>query len=262
MMRVGTARVRHAIGMLTVNYCTCLLLAFLYTEGSAILPTEASLAQTTLLGGVNGVLYLVSFLAFQYNVKKNGVVLSSVFMKLGMLVPLLLSVLCFGEEPTVLQIFGFSMAVAAIVLINYRPGEGGKLGGLDLIVLLLLGGGAEGMSKVFEEIGNSACSAQFLFYTFAAALLLCIGYMLVRRQRIGMKEIVYGVLIGIPNFFSAKFVLRALADIPAMIVYPTFSVSTILAVSLVGVAIFGERLHKLQWVAVAAILVTLVALNI
>lgn len=261
-MRLGTGKVQYNIGMLAANYCTCLVFAFFYTEGLSPFPAVPSLVQTVGLGAVNGVLYLVSFIAFQYNVKKNGVVLSSVFMKLGMLVPLVLSILCFGEEPTVLQFFGFAAAIAAIVLINYRPGESGKIGGLDLLLLLLLGGGAEGMCKVFEEIGDSALSSQFLLYTFATALLLCIGFMLLKQQRIGKKEVLYGVLIGIPNFFSAKFVLRALADIPAIIVYPSFSVATILVVSLVGAAAFRERLNKTQWAAVAAIIVTLVLLNV
>ena len=163
MMRIGTGKVRYNIGMLAMNYCTCLLLAFFYTEGHSPFPAVPSLVQTVGLGLINGVLYLVSFIAFQYNVKKNGVVLSSVFMKLGMLVPLVLSIVCFGEEPTVRQVFGIVTAIAAIILINYRPEEGGKIGGLDLVLLLLLGGGAEGMSKVFEEIGDGALSSQFLF---------------------------------------------------------------------------------------------------
>ncbi len=136
------------------------------------------------------------------------------------------------------------------------------VGGFALVLLLLLGGGAEGMSKVFEEIGDGALASQFLLYTFATALLLCIGYMLWKHQKIGKKEALYGFLVGIPNFFSAKFLLRALSDIPAMISYPSFSVATILAVSLVGVAIFRERLRKAQWAGVAVIILTLIMLHI
>ncbi len=262
VMRLGTGKVQNNIGMLAANYCTCFLLAFFYTEGLAAFPRVPALLPTLGLGAVNGILYLVSFIAFQYNVQKNGVVLSSVFMKLGMLVPLAVSILCFGEAPTALQVLGFVMAIAAILLINYRPEAGTKIGGFDLVLLLLLGGGAEGMSKVFEEIGDGALASQFLLYTFATALLLCIGYMLWKHQKIGKKEALYGFLVGIPNFFSAKFLLRALSDIPAMIAYPSFSVATILAVSLAGVAIFREHLRKNQWVGVAVILLTLIALHI
>ena len=55
---------------------------------------------------------------------------------------------------------------------------------------------------------------------------------------------------------------RALAAVPAVIAYPTFSVATIVAVTLVGVGLFGERLGRRQWAAVLIILAALVLLNI
>lgn len=262
VMRLSTGKVQYNIGMLAVNYCTCLVTAFFYTEGLCPFPASSSLPQTVWLGAINGVLYLVSFVVFQYNVKRNGMVLSSVFMKLGLLVPLAVSIVFFKEVPTVLQLIGVVVAIAAIVLINLSPVGDGKIGGFCLVLLLLLGGGAEAMSKVFEEIGDSAHASQFLLYTFAAALILCIGLLFLKKQKVGKNEIVYGILVGIPNFFSAKFVLRALSGVPAVIAYPTCSVGTILLVSLAGVAVFRERLGKLQWVAVGAILVTLIMLNI
>lgn len=262
VMRLSTGKVRHNIGMLAANYATCLLLAFFYTEGLCPFPASPSLPRTVWLGAVNGFLYLASFVVFQYNVKKNGVVLSSVFMKLGLLVSLAVSILWFRETPTALQAAGFAVSIAAILLINLRPTAAGRGGGIYLVLLLLLGGGADAMSKVFEELGDGTHASQFLLYTFAVALLLCIGLLLWQKQRIGKKELVYGVMIGIPNFFSAKFLLRALADVPAVIAYPTYSVATILAVSLVGVLAFCERPSKLQWAAIGAILIALVLLNI
>ena len=72
----------------------------------------------------NGGIYLGAFLLFRFNVRRNGVVLSATFMKLGLLVNLLISVLIFRERPGMGQIIGFCLAVGAIVLMNYRPGTG------------------------------------------------------------------------------------------------------------------------------------------
>ena len=262
VMRLSTGKVGNNIGMLAVNYFTCIIAAFFYTEGLSAFPSSTHLPRTLLLGGINGFLYLASFVIFQYSVKKSGVVLSSVFMKLGMLVPLAVSVAFFGEVPTAVQIIGFVLAAMAIIMVNQKDADGGRADIANLLLLLLLSGGAEGMSKVFEEIGESSLSSQFLLYTFMSAFVLCVAFMFFKGQRIGKSEIFYGVLIGIPNFFSAKFVLRALADIPAIIVFPTFAVATILTVSLVGVIAFKERLSKIQWSAVGIIVLTLVLLNI
>ena len=75
-------------------------------------------------------------------------------------------------------------------------------------------------------------------------------------------DMLFGVLIGIPNFFSAKFLLRSLEELPAVIVYPTYSVATILLVTLAGVLVFRERLGKQQWIGLLAIMAALAMLNI
>ena len=118
------------------------------------------------------------------------------------------------------------------------------------------------MAKVFEEYGNDVFSDLFLFYTFAVALVLCIGLVIWKKEKPGKTEFIYGAIIGVPNFFSSKFLIAALKDVPAVIAYPTYSVASILIVTLTGVFVFKERLNRRQWCALVAILVALVLLNI
>ena len=118
------------------------------------------------------------------------------------------------------------------------------------------------MSKVFEELGNPALSDYFLVVTFGTALLLCLILCKADKEKMGRWEVLFGLLIGIPNFFSAKFLLGALQDIAAVIVYPVYSVATILTVTVTGVLVFREKLEKKQWLALGMILVALVLLNI
>ena len=47
-----------------------------------------------------------------------------------------------------------------------------------------------------------------------------------------------------------------------MIVYPVYSVATILTVTVTGVLVFREKLDRKQWLALGMILVALVLLNI
>ena len=262
IMRLSTNRVKDNVAMLAMNYFMCLALAAGYTGMGQLFPVVDTLAATLGMGLVHGALYLASFVLLQHNVKQNGVVLSATFMKLGLLVPMVVSVLLFGEKPELLQIAGFLTALAAIVLINLEKDStvmGSKVG---LILLLLGGGAADVMSKVFEELGDTGLSDQFLFYTFLVALALCVGLMFWKKQRVGGGELLWGLLIGIPNFFSAKFLLRALKDVAAVIAYPTYSVATMLVITLVGVLIFREKLGKRQWIALGIILVALTLLNI
>ena len=261
-MRFSENKIQNSLAMLAVNYVMCTFLAWAYTGFGRFFPVEPGRHTTAILGGINGVLYLAGFVLLQRNVRENGVVLSATFIKLGLLVSMAVSVVLFGERPEIWQWAGFALAVAAIVLMNYRPGEG-KAGNMaGLLLLLLAGGGGDAMSKVFEELGNPAFSDHFLLLTFLMALGLCLILVGVSKKPAGRWECIFGLLIGIPNFFSAKFLLGALKDLAAVIVYPVYSVATILTVTVTGVLVFREKLEKKQWLALGMILVALVLLNI
>lgn len=261
-MRLSETKVKNNTALLAVNYIMCMVLAWAYTGFDAIFPQAAGMPLTGALGGINGILYLAGFVLLQHNIRQNGVVLSSTFIKLGLLVSMVVSVLFFGERPGILQWLGFFLAVAAILLMNYRPGSGKAVSRWSLILLLLAGGGGDAMSKVFEELGNPALSGHFLLYTFLVAFALCAALCGMKKQRFEKWEWAFGLLIGIPNFFSAKFLLGALKTIPAVIVYPVYSVATILTVTVTGILAFHERLDKRQWSALAIILLALVLLNL
>ena len=261
-MRFSGSKIKNNLSMLAVNYIMCTFLAWVYTGFGSLYPAVYGSPTAAVFGAVNGVLYLAGFVLLQRNIRTNGVVLSATFIKLGLLVSMAVSVIFFGERPEIWQWAGFALAVTAIVLMNYRPGEG-KAGNLaGLLLLLLAGGGGDAMSKVFEELGNPALSDYFLVVTFGTALLFCLILCKAGKEKMGRWEVLFGLLIGIPNFFSAKFLLGALQDIAAVIVYPVYSVATILTVTVTGILVFREKLEKKQWLALGMILVALVLLNI
>ena len=111
------------------------------------------------------------------------------------------------------------------------------------------------MAKVFREIGNSDLSDHFLFFTFISAFLICAGVILRKKERPGKAELLYGIMIGVPNFMTSHFMLKALESVAAVIVYPSRSVGGIVLIALAGILFFKERLTKTQ---LAALLVTLV----
>ena len=262
IMRLSADKVSGNISMLATNYLICGLLGAAYAGFDLYVPEVAGFPLTVGMGICSGFFYLGGFMLFQTNTRRQGVVLSSIFMRLGLLVPILLSVIAFREVPTWLQTAGFCIALFAIVLINFRKENSGTGIRTGLILLLLVSGSADAMSKVFERFAPAVLSNQYLFVTFTMALILCIGLMVYKKERPGAMELLYGTLIGIPNFFSSKFLLGALSRLPAVVVFPSFSVATMLIVTLTGVVAFKERLSRHQWFALAAIIVALVLLNV
>ena len=261
-MRISTERVQSNVGLLAMNYLTCFVIAVCFTGVGSLFTAAEGWGTAFGLGAAQGVLYLAAFLLLQLNIRKNGVVLSAIFQRLGLLVPMVVAVFLFGEIPETMQIIGFCVAVFAIVLINLEKEQTVMQFKLGLLLILLAGGSADVMAKLYEEWGNPALAPQFLLHTFGVALVLSVALMLWKKERAGWKELLYGAAVGVPNYFCAKFLLAALETVPAVIVYPTFSVATILLVTLAGVVLFKEKLGKRQWAAVAIILLALVLLNL
>jgi drug/metabolite transporter (DMT)-like permease len=263
VMRLGENRIQNNISTLAVNYLMCLLLSLAYSAGSGSLTVPMPAGRMTVtLGLLSGFFYMGSFILYQHNIYRNGVLMSSTFMKLGVLVPTLIAIIAFGERPGALQLVGICLAVAAIIIVNGGGSESATVTAPKaLILLLLVGGSGDAMSKFYEELGRPEFSSQYLLYTFAVALVLCTMTALLRGQRLDRNDILFGCLVGIPNYYSARFLLLSLSRVPAMIAYPAFSVCTILLVGAAGVLVFHEKMTSRQWLGVAIVIVAMILLN-
>lgn len=262
IMRISEKHIHNNISMLASNYVMCTVMAAIFTGTLDFFPQTDGTALSIGLGCISGVFYLGSFVLLQRNITVNGVVLSSMFMKLGVVVPTLMSMVLFHEIPKASQQIGILAALVAILLINLEKGQGKAANSLSLILLLLIGGGTDAMAKIYEMLGNSVLENHFLLYTFAVALVLCIGVCCVKKQKLTWVDFGFGLLVGVPNYFSARFLLLSLSDVPAIIAYPTYSVATIVVLTLIGVAFFHETLSKRRQAAMLIILAALVLLNV
>ena len=252
-------------GVFLVNYITCTLLAFGAMEPKALYNGDLT---PCWLGAVTGLIYLASLSANGYSIHRNGAILSSVFTRLGVLVPIVLSVALFGERPTLLQGAGIALAVAAAVVMNGLPGKGElpdagqQVYLLPLVLTLVLNGTADAMSKVFTQLGRRQDDGLFMFYIFLFAGLATLVLLVRRRQPLTGRDVLFGVVAGVPNFLSSRLLLAALTRLPAFLVYPSYSVGVILVISAASYVCFKERLNRRQLGAAGMILAALVLLNL
>ena len=261
-MRLSEGKAKNNISMLAMNYVMCTLLSALYSGAANLFPQTEGLGFALLLGVFSGALYLGSFVLLNWNIRVNGVVLPATFMKLGVIVPTVLSILCFGEKPGAAQILGMLLSIAAILLIQLEKGNAKAKHALGLVILLLAGGSTDATSKVYEELGNAQLSSHFLLYTFFVAMVLCAALAVLKKQKLTATDAAFGLLIGVPNYFSARFLLLSLSAVPAVVAYPTYSVGTIVLITLLGRVLFKEKLSRRQMIAMAMILAALIMLNL
>lgn len=262
-MRASEKYCQGHYGILLMNYVVCVLAGLILT-GRGLTQTDGKgMPVTIVFGVVTGLLYCGSFILLQWNVRKNGVILSSTFMKLGVIVPAVLAVVWFGERPGWNQGLGFILAITAILMIHLEKGKirTEKAYTIGLLLLLLGGGLGDSMAKFYDVYGNPGLGSFFLMLSFLVSGIIS-GILVFRGgEKITKYEVLFGVLIGIPNYFSARFLLWALADIPAVITYPTYSIAAMALIGAVGVLMFREKLTKRQWGAYLLVILAVGLLN-
>lgn len=262
-MRLSEKYISNKMMMFVANYALCIILSYLYIDKSVVYSFDSAFIVVLITGLITGVLYLVSFMALKSNMKYNGIVLSSTFMRLGVLIPTAIAIIIFKEVPKITQSIGFVVAIIAIIIINFDK-EGIKEGSKKswLLWLLVLSGLGDSMANIFDKLGNPIYSDGYLMMTFVTALLLSFILVIKEQNKISLYDVLFGILIGLPNYYSARFLLLALNNINAVIVYPVYSIATIITITLFGVLCFKETINRQKLIALSLIVLALALLNI
>lgn len=249
-------------GFFLANYAVCIVLSALYLPKGSVTLSAPGTGTALLLGLLSGILYLVSFVAHLRSIERNGVVLSAIFMRLGIVLTVLLSIAFFGERPDGKQILGILFAFSAIVILNFdKKGltEGGSMP--QLFLLFLISGATECMLNIFDSVGNPALGSTYLLTTFAIAFLSAAVMQALRKEKISKWDLLFGAVLGIPNYYSSRFMMLALQRVPNVIAYPAYSVSVIVATGILGVLLFREKMTVLKAAGFLMVLFALVLLS-
>lgn len=258
LMRLSEKYIHHQLGMFLFNYFICLFFSFLLIKGKM----EFHDLRVFPIGILTGILFLVNFVFYKRNMVVNGIVLSSTFMKLGVIIPILMAIFIFHEKPEFNQVLGIVLSVLAILLINYEKDSMTKGNNkIYLILLLLLSGFADGMMNIYDKIGILASNDFYLLITFFSAFLITLGMIIMNQIQIKKIDLLFGAIIGIPNYLSSRFLLLALSQIPAVLVYPIYSVAAIVVTTVIGLCFFKEKLSMKKITSIGLILIALVLLN-
>ncbi|PEN15313.1 hypothetical protein CRI94_03275 [Longibacter salinarum] len=135
-----------------------------------------------------------------------------------------------------------------------------------LFILFLSGGAVDITMKTFQE-GFGADNSRFMFLLLAFGISFLIGlvYVVQKGIRTGVwpdrQTWVWGIGLGIINYGSLEFLLRALEQLPGTVVFPINNISIVVLAALLGVAFWRERLTKTNIWGLALAVVGLVLLS-
>lgn len=136
-----------------------------------------------------------------------------------------------------------------------------------LAVLFLSGGAVDVTMKAFQEtFGATSSRVLFLLLSFGIAFLIGLVIVLWRGFRTGQwparATVGWGIVLGVINYGSLEFILRAIGQLPGTVVFPVNNIAVVVLAAVLGVTIWGERLSQLNKAGLALAALALLLLNL
>lgn len=264
LWKVAEKKKYSTFRVIQFNYLSATLLSLFFFRWQTNISSKI-LPGLTLLAFLFGFIFVASFFLYATNISANGAILSSSVSKMGILIPVLLSLLLFRESVTHRQFFGLILGSLSLLFyfgystfVSLHLKRNGTQSLLLLLLLFVSQGLAEMSGKLFGVFFNQSLRSLFLGLLFFISFLLTSYYILLTQKNIsGKKEPFFGLLLGVPNFFSSYFLIDAFASLNSSLVFTFFGVGTILVVSIFSLVLFKERITKLQVLFLLTIIVTI-----
>ncbi len=234
LLRLFESRSANRLIIIAANYISAGALAYLLSGKST------ANAAVFIFGAVIGLFFSIAFISFSLAIKRKGIAAAVTIGRLSLAIPVLFSLLLWGEQPVLLDIL--SLVLIFLIILSWE-GKVGKISPL-LLALFLLFGFIDSAMKFFKLHFPAADDSFFLIIVFWSAMAWSWVYILAKRTAVKPQEVLCGLFLGIPNFFSSYFLLKALESIPAYVVFPFINTGIIILSSLFGCLLFKERLDR------------------
>lgn len=204
-----------------------------------------------------GILLPTVFIILGRAIASVGMVATDAAQRLSLIIPIIAAFLLFGEVLTGTRVLGLVLGFLALGALVYRPkhtggGENASMSPPAARTPLWLFGVWAGYGIVdilFKQVAKQGTAFPLtLFVSFGVAGFLLLIYLLVTRVRWQGNALAAGLLLGALNMGNIYAYVRAhqvLSDSPS-IVFTGMNVGVIAVATLIGVAVFKERLGRIN----------------
>ena len=218
-----------------------------------------------------GAIYAVCNVSFQLTYTRalaaGNVSVAVMFANFGMLVPILLSCILYGDRPSGLRIAGIALtAMAFLVTVKRGNGKGERRYLVFALLAMLLNGASLSVQKIVGAQGIGGLSFVAASYLACTVLSGCMyAACALRGNRKSFKITRRPILAAIGAGCSLALYLAvntyAAGKIDGSFHYPAHSGGSILLSTLVGVVLFKDKLSKRQIAACVLGLAAIVLMN-
>jgi len=239
------------------NYLTCVVTGLIFIGDLDVIRKINFSEIWVLIALLLGIVFIGTFYLMALTTQKFSITVSSIAAKMSLVIPVLFSLFILGiqsKDYTVINYIGIFSAIVAILLSSYKEKklDSEKLQRLDLLLpisIFILGGLIDSTIN-FTNHHYLTNSEEAIFPLLIFTSCAIIGFIIIgiNMQKIKVSNVIGGVALGIVNYFSIYFLLRALSEFKndGAIVYPLINVGIIFFGAIISVLSFKERLSKIN----------------
>lgn len=252
-----------------VNYIVAFSMGFFFAERQ--IPISEIYVQPWFSGALFlGALFVSIFFVMAMTAQKNGVSVTSIAGKMSVVVPVFFGIILYNESVTFLKIVGIIMALIAVYLSSVKEEKSEKNGTLLLPILLFIGSGTiDTLLKYIQEnyVADedvSIFSGSLFGIAGVFAFLILVIKTIKKRASFGYKNIIAGIILGVPNYYSIIFLIKALQNknFESSTLFTINNVAIVVVSTLVGLFFFKEKFSVKNKVGVAMAILGIILVTI
>lgn len=251
---------------IVVNYFVAAVLGFYLSNNSVSFQEIPS--QPWFLGAfLLGIMFILVFNVMAQTSQKNGLSVASVSSKMSVVIAIIFGVWYYEESLGFVKLFGILLALIAVYLTSVKEKKETTEKQVSLLfpILLFIGSGAIDTSLKFVETtfvqqgGVPLFSATIFGCAFILGMTILLYQIVKGTFRFEFKNILGGILLGVPNYFSIVYLLKALSTdgMESSTAFTLNNVGIVILSTLFGLFIFKEKLIWKNWLGIVIAIVSI-----
>lgn len=214
------------------------------------------------------ILFIGLFLLMAFSSQSNGVASTSIAVKMSMAISLIIMIISYGEEVSALKTAAILLAILGVFLVSYSGKNKTKMASGWMLLVLFIGSGTLDftLNLVQKHILKSLTASLFSAISLGLAGIIGSGVLIVRviqnKTQLRAKNLVAGIILGVPNFFSIYLLLLSYKTTgwTDSTVLAITNVSVVLFSAVIGFLIFSEEANKRKIIGLIAAISAIVSL--
>ncbi|PTX61710.1 putative membrane protein [Kordia periserrulae] len=253
---------------IVINYLTAFCCGFFF-YGNGTTLVEVSQKPWIVGAIILGFLFISIFMVMATTAQRNGLSTASVASKMSVVIPVIFAVIVYEEKLSLLKVAGIILALLAVYLTTVKN-DGATFNRKKLLFPLLLFLGSGVIDTAIKHIETKYLAEGevpiFSAAVFGCAFMIGIVVAIIRRDVvIDGKTILGGIALGIPNFYSIIFLLKALRPEnlgDSSTVFPINNVAIVMLSTIFGIILFKEKLIPKNWIGIVIAIISIVMIAV